>query len=1102
MAFSGRGEREPSKFTTFQYYDNLAKQHGVPEPEVKKPSLFRRTIDILQRPNYAVAGFAGAFTERGKAAGENPLQEAWDGFTGREKETFSDVLGDVGVENKYAKGIAGFALDVVLDPTTWFGGAFVKAGAKVAKVGLKAGAATGKAVGLGRQIRAIETTASDIGTALKRGFQRGFGTSTKLTKLKGVSDDALGNYKVTEKGVFERSINEAGEEVFEKKVGIVENGVIKDLKGKKEIGSFESVVGGIQKYFSKAIGKPEDYDEILGETGDLFKGYDQKTLDSAFDIMAYNTKLESGVLKGAGKIDDIVYRGQPKDFKFRRAVSDVSSEDNILIGKGVFTTTNKDIAKTYGENISAFKKPTKRILDISNANEKDLRKIMPDSFFEERRLGGLIHRPDDTFTSTYKTYKEAVKNGDIKDAEDILMNNIIEKFTGGKGVEELVSGGSSEIGKLKSARDAAAKFLQKKGYNVIKHQGGIRAGGKKLHDVYIALSDEALQPISKTAKQLYKSGEGEVAAVVKLMKELGQKTGKQLAEAKGIKGKEWYIPLVDKNKLKQIKKYNDRYEILGDNLAKELKGVVPEKDLLRDPVELYSRARFELTHDVLRQETMANMIEAFGKKAGAFTSEAEARAAGFKPIFRNGSEELVGMTGDKKASKLLGYLQNTDAKFVDNSLFPEFKTVDMLAKASGYDKFTSVFKELVTAWFPAFHVRNMFSGYVQNYSVLGARAFDPTTIPQGITVMSKKLTEKAGLDGVAGHTFGEIRDALIDKFGYSSRYVVDIDNITSTIEAGTKFKKLAKLHPRRAGNWIEMNQKANATIGALKQGKSLDEALNLAEKAGFDYSKITQFESKIMKRAIPFYTFARKNAALQASTFTKHPERILNQVKFTNMLSNVFGGGKPTEEDLDGVPPWALNAMGFKVQDGKYISKFGLPMEEFVERIANPVKTTLTSLNPLMKYPLEAKTGFDFFRERQIKDITSVKSLTAEILTHEKTPKWLKDAFHVTSYVGKDGKKRYNADPENLHKLRNLPTSRFQSTADKMFEDGITNVTPAKIVSFLIGAQLYDIDQELQANFAEKDLIKAYQEELQSRGIIYDYSMFPESKTTNFEYKE
>src|SRR3972149_527856 len=97
----------------------------------KKSSLFRRGIDIISRPLYASAGAAKAVV-----TGENVLQEAYKGITSQEKETYSDVLKSAGVENKYLRGVVGFALDIALDPSTYFGGSLIRGTGKVLGKGL------------------------------------------------------------------------------------------------------------------------------------------------------------------------------------------------------------------------------------------------------------------------------------------------------------------------------------------------------------------------------------------------------------------------------------------------------------------------------------------------------------------------------------------------------------------------------------------------------------------------------------------------------------------------------------------------------------------------------------------------------------------------------------------------------------------------------------------------------------------------------------------------------------------------------------------------------------------------------------------------------
>ena len=195
---------------------------------------------------------------------------------------------------------------------------------------------------------------------------------------------------------------------------------------------------------------------------------------------------------------EFLYRGQPSEFKNVQQIAQSDAIDNILIGRGIFTTTDENIAKTYGENIFKFEKPKGKIFDLTSASESDLRKILPNSFFEERRLGGLIHRPDDTFVSTYKTYKDTIKKGDIRDAEDMLFESMADKYLPENVTWEEVKGGATAVsGKgplVDLVRDNLLTDLTNNGFEWMKHQGGIRAGDKE-HDVYIALKDEALKQV-------------------------------------------------------------------------------------------------------------------------------------------------------------------------------------------------------------------------------------------------------------------------------------------------------------------------------------------------------------------------------------------------------------------------------------------------------------------------------------------------------------------------------------------------------------------------------------------------------------------------------
>ena len=179
-------------------------------PELVKSGMFSRAIDLLMRPNYASAGVAKALVK-----GENVWDEFWKGIKGQEKETYSDVLGELGWNpttktGKIARGVAGFIGDVALDPTTYLGfGALTKVGRakkagqvftkskKAMTAGERASIATrdllsakmgGKAVG-GKAVVDLAPTLAKQAAAGERGLISAFGKTIVKGEpvLKGIS---------------------------------------------------------------------------------------------------------------------------------------------------------------------------------------------------------------------------------------------------------------------------------------------------------------------------------------------------------------------------------------------------------------------------------------------------------------------------------------------------------------------------------------------------------------------------------------------------------------------------------------------------------------------------------------------------------------------------------------------------------------------------------------------------------------------------------------------------------------------------------------------------------------------------------------------------
>lgn len=141
---------------------------GIP-PEAQQPANMPAGIldtagtalggifDALSRPSRASAALADNLLKVVRGEAQLDVVGAFSrGLTGASTITYADVLHSAGLQNDTAAGVAGFLLDVVLDPTTYVGfGAARAAGATGAKTALRLGA-------LGRE---AEVPAVSIGHA-------------------------------------------------------------------------------------------------------------------------------------------------------------------------------------------------------------------------------------------------------------------------------------------------------------------------------------------------------------------------------------------------------------------------------------------------------------------------------------------------------------------------------------------------------------------------------------------------------------------------------------------------------------------------------------------------------------------------------------------------------------------------------------------------------------------------------------------------------------------------------------------------------------------------------------------------------------------------
>ena len=539
---------------------------------------------------------------------------------------------------------------------------------------------------------------------------------------------------------------------------------------------------------------------------------------------------------------------------------------------------------------------------------------------------------------------------------------------------------------------------------------------------------EANEKLNKAAEALF---EGDNAFTKKLAKEAG------ISEEDAFK---FYLPSKFRDRV-TVKEYAmGRFmSSASKSYRKTFDGVLNDQ-LIKDPEEALKRTRLEVKIDKIKTDTVNKALGIFGKD---ITKE-EAKRMGYKKFSRDTAKGTVSSFVPKEIAEELN-------KFVE----PGKSVADDFAKAFGLDWATGLFKGYVTSLFPAFHMRNMTSNQFLLSLKFGTDTFNPAIQKRAMNLVMRKnlddvFTSKDGVEWTNRKLLKAIQKEtdFLDEGAFGNT-----EQMLQGIQEGGKWNPFSRNNValkfgRNIGSKLESQAKLTGVIASVMEGKPIRQAISEAEDALFNYGKITPFERSIMRRIIPFYTFARKNFEYQIKSLAKTPGRSAAQIKFIRGVGETVG--EPiTAEDEEGLPSWVVDSLGIKAgtnQFGQdtYLTGFGLPIEEFLQRFSgdkgivwNSISNEMAKMNPALKFPLERATGIDFFRGRPITEITNGGDLRPILdMMPDGVSDELKDLIQykereVGLYV--NGKKvgtktKVTADPFFLHWFRNIPTARIAAT--------------------------------------------------------------------------
>lgn len=170
-----------------------------------------------------------------------------------------------------------------------------------------------------------------------------------------------------------------------------------------------------------------------------------------------------------------------------------------------------------------------------------------------------------------------------------------------------------------------------------------------------------------------------------------------------------------------------------------------------------------------------------------------------------------------------------------------------------------------TVWNPAYHVRNFISNQILSDLQTG-RGLSGTIIDYAKVLMKntdKRYVREARESGLVGSKyFGEAVEDLLNG-AYNKQ----------------GFWQKVGSAPGKVQTWMEETAKLNVFSEMRRQGKSVPEALKLAQEAIFSPQLINPSERRLAGKLIPFYSFSRQAAPFIGKKLVTNPERFAKYVK-------------------------------------------------------------------------------------------------------------------------------------------------------------------------------------------------------------------------------
>jgi hypothetical protein len=219
--------------------------------------------------------------------------------------------------------------------------------------------------------------------------------------------------------------------------------------------------------------------------------------------------------------------------------------------------------------------------------------------------------------------------------------------------------------------------------------------------------------------------------------------------------------------------------------------------------------------------------------------------------------------------------------------------------------------------------------------------------------------------------------------------------------------------------------------------KNGGDVLNAAERVKmflFDYGALTAFERKVLRRFIPFYTFTRKNLALQAEMIVRRPGQFAVQANFIDMVQQLSGEEPATAEELAKTYEHTQRGARVLLSRGRngqamWMNSLGNPAQQAVDTITEGGFGFLKQLHPVPKSWFELRSGYRFFSGRNVRDSVRIPDIGRFLAEDTPEGRLMPDDFRkfmhrFVEFRNKGTKSRpdyVSEKPHNAYLVHNLP---------------------------------------------------------------------------------